>query len=86
MMMSGARLEMCTLKAPMQISAPLQPTRKVQLGQLPSSQVFIEKPDLELRSTRSPGPEGRPVDQSSGVVALIGVQWLCWSQELGQVT
>lgn len=85
-MMPGARLDMCTLKAPMQISAPLQPMGKVQLGRLPSSQVSVEKPDVELkRSTWTPGPEGRPLDPLSGELALSVARCLCWSQELGQV-
>ena len=71
-MTSGASLDMCTLKVPMQISAPLQPMGKVQLGWLPNSQVFMEKPDVELRrSTRTAGPEEQRDFSSCGTVALL---------------
>lgn len=74
------RLDMRTLKAPMCISAPSQPMGKVQLGRLPSSQVFTGKPDVELRrSTWTPGPEGQPLDPSSGELVLAVARWLCWS-------
>lgn len=68
----GTSLDMCTLKSPMHISALLQPTGKAQLGWLPSSQVFTEKPDVELRGSMwSPGPEGRRAFSSCGIVALL---------------